>query len=57
VSKGPRGKWTVEFVNPSRTVAAMLMGGLQDNSVEFDLDLAWDKNRNDDAKVRKKSHT
>ena len=52
VSRGPRGKWTVEMSYPSRNIAFIAIGGLQKNSAEMDLDLAWDKDRDDSAKVR-----
>ena len=52
ISRGPRGKWTVEMSYPSRNVAFSAIGGLQKNSAGLDLDLAWDKDRDDSAKVK-----
>lgn len=51
ISRGPRGKWTVEVSYPSRKAAFTAIGGLKKNSADLDLDLAWDKERDDSAKV------
>ena len=52
ISRGSRGKWTVEMSHPSRNVAFSAVGGLRGDSVDVDLNLAWDKDRDDSAKVR-----
>ncbi|XP_070194611.1 uncharacterized protein [Littorina saxatilis] len=51
ISRGPRGKWTVEVSYPSRKAAFTAIGGLKKNSADLDLDLAWDKERDDSAKI------
>ncbi|KAL8584622.1 hypothetical protein ACOMHN_002351 [Nucella lapillus] len=51
ISKGPRGKWTLDLSYPARTVGFSLSGGLRKNSADLDLDVAWDKERDKDAKM------
>nr|KAG5709527.1 hypothetical protein BaRGS_001577 [Batillaria attramentaria] len=51
LSRGPRGKWTFEAHYPSRKVALTANGGLLKGSLNFDLDVAWDKDRDNKAKI------
>ena len=49
---GPVGKWILEISHPSRNVTFFAIGSVQGNRADLDLDLAWDKGRDDSAKVR-----
>ena len=49
---GPVGRWNLEMSYPSRNVTFFAIGSVQGNRADLDLDLAWDKGRDDSAKVR-----
>lgn len=51
ISQGPRGKWNVDLIYPTRHIVLNAEGGRKRNTFETDFEVAWDKDKDESAKV------